>query len=256
MPEPNQAPTAGEPAAPTGGDTPADGAANTPGDTGSAPTDQSPTPDIAKQLKDRFGSGFGKGAEKGRKEGAEATLETLGIGNTLDEALAWVDGRRDLSEAPTLNVTDTKEYREVKGELFQATKSVEVLKAENAVLTGQADTARVAKLQALAAGKGVGQNGQFDAFMHMHGDSVRFDSERKLEVGERVDGGDWVPTGQPVEEWLTSVLTAHPYLLKVDTTKTGGTGSRIEPAAPPAPADGSGDRFAFFGTPPPKNPPG
>ena len=241
-PEPHDSPM-------TGGseNTPAGDAANPSGSNGSAPSSQTPTPDLGRALEARFKAGYGKGADKGRAEGQQAVLDAAGFASVDDLLSHLEESRGSAEDASPVDVKTTPEYRDAQRSLAKQSRALEEAAERMKVLEARADEARLDKLRAIALSKGVGEGGQLEAFVQMFSSQVRFDDSLALEVVEHVNG-EAIPSGKTLDAWADEVLASNRFLLAPE--KSRGGGSRVEPVE--GNAGKPGPDYDLWGVPPPK----
>lgn len=216
MPEPHEAPGAGEPAS---SETPGTGAASAPG--AGAPSSTGGV-DLHQE---GFRTGYGKGAEKGRREGQELVLKALGLPVDVEAARAALDGWRQQSEQHQQAqpiAQETQEYRALATQFREQKQELEALRSKLGPLEKRADEARLEKLRGAARRKGVGE-GQLEALVAMHGSRVRLGDDGSLEVLSPMPDGSMVAAGQAIDSFLGEVVEANPWLLAPQQPRGGGS---------------------------------
>jgi hypothetical protein len=206
-----------------------------PDDVGTTPGNGAPQ-STRETKADPFSKGYGTGIAKGRREGERAVLEALGY-SSVEEIRAEIEARQSAEEGKATAAEAA--LRKLQRDYEQRSREVETL-------ARLADEARLDRLRAAALERGVGRGRQLDAFVAMYGERVRWGSDRALEVVRR-EGGETVPTGEALDQWIDAAIAESPFLAPPRGT-TGG-GSRIEPASGPPPASGSTSLASILGLP-------
>lgn len=179
--------------------------------------------------------------DQGYRTGLERALKKLGLPLDLGEATEHVQSLRNPSQPEPEPTPDAAAHQQQYTELMQKhgklernfrslEKEREGLLKQIETYKAKADVARVEKLKAAALSKGVGGGKQVEAFVRLYGDAVQFDDESNLVVVSKYIDGQFLPSGQSIEEYIDDALAESRFLLAVE--KRQGSGSVQKPVRP------------------------